>query len=139
MVTKVRVGTGSLQKQQLRAAVPVFRGLIPRKSVTTLQAEEATDFKIASKSEGQYSDVYTDGAGAGKDQRHLPRYAQKVGAAAVAIDVHENGEVSRCDFILAAVPGEQTVPRAELHGFNFSGSLSMQCQAVGLQWHAQQM
>ena len=106
-----------------------FRGLIPRKSVTQLQTEEASDFVIASPAKIPYHEVYTDGAGAGKDQKHLPKYAQKVGAAAVAISMGAKGEIRDCDFILAAVPGEQTVPRAELHGFNFSASLAMQCQA----------
>ena len=59
----------------------------------------------------------TDGSGG---PEWVPRDIRKVGAAAATIKMHENeGEpikVLDIAFVASEVPGEQTVPRAELFG-----------------------
>ena len=78
---------------------------------------------------GKFKEVYTDGSGPGKKQGHLPRFAQKAGAAAVAFRLNEKQELVDVEVMVSSVPGAQTVPRAELHSYNFSSKLSRQCKA----------
>ena len=105
-----------------------FRGLIPHSVTSELEEENDKPFKLDTSSGKVFHMSYTDGAGAGKEQSHLAKFAQRVGSAAIAYSRKE-GELDEFEFIIEGVSGKQTVPRAELQAFNSSEELSPFCRA----------
>ena len=63
--------------------------------------------------------------GGGPSSTEVPSFGQRVGAAAIHVDLSDDGMVTDLGFHISLVPGRQNVPRAETQGLMNALSLTL--------------